>query len=122
MEIRITSYNVCYTKLLRFETNCAACHAPEDVTDAFDGKDTAAAAAMLASLNEISDEMEPFGGTDEERNQLAGYLIAESGGKVPPPTVDGAGVFDAHCSACHAVEDITGFTSDWDRAQIFTIV
>ena len=103
-----------------FEENCAACHAREDLSGAFAGKDVVGAGEMLSTLNEISDEMEPFGGTDEERNQLAGYLISESDGEVPTAGVDGGGVFDTHCSACHVVEDITEFTSDWDRAQIFT--
>jgi len=103
-----------------FEENCAACHAREDLTGAFADKDAESAAAMLATLNEISDEMEPFAGTAEEQGQLAGYLISSGGGTVPTAAVDGANVFDRHCSACHGVEDLTAFTSSWDRAQIFT--
>lgn len=103
-----------------FEETCAACHSPEDVAGAFADQDLPAVSEMLLGLNKISEEMQPFAGTDEERDQLGGYLRSLSGAAVPVAGMDGAAVFDTHCSACHAVEDMAGNTREWDRAEIYT--
>ncbi len=57
-----------------FDENCASCHAVEDLTSALAGEDKTEIVEKLKTLNEISDEMEPFGGTEEEHKTLADFL------------------------------------------------
>jgi len=57
-----------------FEDHCSACHAPEDLKDAVAGQGGPELVQMLKTLDELSDEMEPFGGTDTEAGELAAYL------------------------------------------------
>jgi mono/diheme cytochrome c family protein len=58
-----------------FEEHCSSCHeSPVVIGGAFAGKGKNEIMAMLGTLNEISDEMQPFGGTAEESEQLADFL------------------------------------------------
>lgn len=103
-----------------FEAHCSACHAVEEVAGQFAGKDGAAVGEILLKLNEISDEMQPFSGTEAERSLLSGYLLSP-GGEAPAATeADGPAVFDKHCSSCHGVDDLTERTRAWDRQLIYT--
>ncbi len=63
-----------------YESNCAACHAPDGLAP-FDAKGRKAAEflEMLGRLPEINDMMPPFEGTDEERTALAEYLATLPG-------------------------------------------
>ena len=61
---------------------------------------------MLAQLDQVSEEMEPFGGTDEERELLAGFLIMAASGEEPEPAISGQAVFEENCSACHAADEL----------------
>jgi mono/diheme cytochrome c family protein len=63
-----------------FEENCSSCHAVEDLTGALAGEDKAEIVGKLKTLNEISDEMEPFGGTEEEHEALADFLSGKKQG------------------------------------------
>lgn len=105
-----------------FEEHCGACHAIDEVAPAFAGVTVGDAAQMLATLNEISEEMEPFGGSDEERMALAAWLVAPDAA-VPvteSAMLDGEVVFAAHCGACHAVADIATTVNGWERQEIYT--
>lgn len=102
-----------------FDENCSACHAPEDVTGTFAGEDVDGIAETLLSLNEISDEMEPFAGTDTERRQLSSYLLSLHGDQPAAAAPDGPAVFENHCAACHGVDNLADMTMEWDRQQIF---
>lgn len=65
-----------------FEDNCSSCHAPEDLAGAFEGVEKVEITTTLQTLEEISDEMEPFSGTPEEQNDLTDYLHSlNSGGQ-----------------------------------------
>jgi len=99
-----------------FEENCAGCHAVEDVASALTDKDAAAISETLLHLDEISEEMQPFAGSEEERHQLAGYLHSPGGG---PPSAAGVSVFENHCSVCHGAEDLVEKTQSWDRQRIY---
>ena len=66
---------------LLFEDNCSACHATEDLAPVFEEEDIKSLASLLLTLDEISDEMEPFGGTEKERSELAEYLDSLQGGQ-----------------------------------------
>ena len=57
-----------------FDENCSSCHAVEDLTSAFAGENQTEIIDKLKTLNEISDEMEPFSGTKEEHEALADFL------------------------------------------------
>jgi len=60
-----------------FEDNCSSCHAAEDLSGIFAGVELEEVIGKLATLNEISDEMQPFAGTREEQEQLATFLQGE---------------------------------------------
>ncbi len=66
---------------LLFEDNCSACHEPDDLTPALEGEDVNSIASILLTLDEISDEMTPFDGTEKERSELAEYLDSLQGGQ-----------------------------------------
>lgn len=102
-----------------FDANCSSCHSPEDVRGAFEGATREAAGEMLLTLNEISTEMEPFGGTESERNQLADFLRLPPAAPVTAAPADGAAVFDMHCSSCHGADDLAEKTAGWNRALIY---
>lgn len=89
-----------------FEESCSSCHALDDVSGAFSDMGGEEIGEMLLTLDEISDEMEPYSGTDQQRGLLAGFLQLAASGEEPVPTVNGQTVFEDNCSACHAAEDL----------------
>lgn len=102
---------------LLFENNCAACHAPDDVSGAFGAVEQEKAEAMLATLDEISEEMVPFAGEAGERTLLASWLRATAGGQTLQPQISGEAVFEENCAACHAVQDLADHFSAMDNPQ-----
>ena len=106
-----------------FEENCASCHAVDDLTGAFAGKDKTEIVGTLKTLNEISGEMEPFGGTEQEHDQLAAFL---SGGddleKPKTAVIDGKDVFSTHCIMCHSLSDMKKRLVTRDRQEIFIML
>jgi mono/diheme cytochrome c family protein/cytochrome bd-type quinol oxidase subunit 1 len=63
-----------------FDVHCSSCHAVEDLTGALAGEDKTEIVGKLKTLNEISDEMEPVGGTEEEHGALADFLSGKKQG------------------------------------------
>lgn len=59
---------------LLFEDNCSACHEGAEMVDAVEGKSGPELIEMLQTLDQLSDEMQPFSGTEEEFRGLAAYL------------------------------------------------
>lgn len=57
-----------------FESNCASCHEAEDLGPATEEMDKDGIAAMLETLDELSDEMVPFEGSPEEKDALTNFL------------------------------------------------
>ena len=57
-----------------FEENCSSCHEVDDMTGPFEDIGKKEIEEMLNTLNEISDEMEPFSGTEQEKETLADFL------------------------------------------------
>ena len=104
-----------------FEANCAACHEAEDLGMATADMDRDGIIKILATLDELSEEMEPFEGTEEETIALASYLYYLSEREeapAPRQSVDGGVLFETECSACHAVEDMAAALDGWERAEI----
>ena len=103
-----------------FENNCAACHAPEDLSPAFEEMELPGIREQLATLDQISDEMVPFEGSEEEAELLARFLFALNNevANEPPEEIDGVMLFENNCSVCHANEDVAEFVSGWDRSTI----
>ncbi|MFV0437531.1 MAG: c-type cytochrome [Desulfopila sp.] len=63
---------------LLFEKNCSICHAPGDIPELFSGYDQLAQIRdALGRLDELSAEMQPFAGSDTEKDQLATYLFQQ---------------------------------------------
>ena len=108
--------------LALFEENCSSCHAPEDLTGAFDGVENDEIVGMLKTLDEISDEMEPFGGSEEEHKQLAAYLSGQEEKEEPEKVIDGKAVFNTHCTMCHDELGIRRKVSNRERQEIFTML
>jgi mono/diheme cytochrome c family protein len=108
--------------LVLFEENCSSCHAVEELTGVFDGLDATEIIGMLTSLDEISDEMEPFAGTQEEQEQLAIFLSGGGEQEAQQEVIDGSEVFSTHCTACHGVPDMKKKMAARDREEIFTML
>jgi mono/diheme cytochrome c family protein/cytochrome bd-type quinol oxidase subunit 1 len=104
-----------------FEENCASCHALEDVASLQDVAQEEIV-AMLRTLNEISDEMEPFSGSAEEHEQLAAFLGGHTDTAQQETTIDGEAVFETHCSMCHGIEEMAPMIGNIDRQEIFTLL
>jgi len=68
-----------------FEEHCAICHEPDsdlEIESLIDGYSEDELYGVIGMLEELSDEMFPFEGTDEERRALAGHLAALTGKEV----------------------------------------
>lgn len=104
--------------MVLFENNCAACHESDDLAPALEGQGHAELQDLLATLDQLSDEMVPFEGPQEESEALALFLFElnnEIGAVVPK--MAGATLFENHCAACHADDEMTGIVVGWDRAE-----
>jgi mono/diheme cytochrome c family protein len=101
-----------------FENHCAACHEVDDLAPSLEGVSTEELAEMLATLDQLSDEMVPFDGDEQEADNLARFLFSLNNETAPPPApVSGAGVFDNHCGACHSVEEMAEIAAGWEREE-----
>ena len=89
-----------------FEEHCSFCHAAEDLGFAFEGVSPSEIVAMLPTLNEISDEMEPFSGTAKEAEALGRYLNSLTEPAQEDAAVTGALLFEDHCSSCHELDEM----------------
>ena len=100
-----------------FETNCAACHDAADLVPALEGNGQEELIGLLATLDELSDEMTPFDGSEAEFEMLSRYLFSlnnELGsGEAAASGADGEELFEANCSACHVAEDLAAVVSEW---------
>jgi mono/diheme cytochrome c family protein len=61
-----------------FEEHCSSCHTVEDLAGSWSGVAKDEIVGMLKTLNEISEEMQPFSGSAEEHEQLAAFLSGQS--------------------------------------------
>jgi mono/diheme cytochrome c family protein len=106
-----------------FEGNCSSCHEVDDLASAMEGLDLKEISGMLGTLDQISDEMVPFSGTEEEVEQLSLYLSSPKqkveGDDSPS---EGRKVFDSHCSSCHAAEEMPEKFAGMDRAEILDLL
>ncbi len=107
-----------------FEENCSSCHATEDLVSAFDGLEQQEIVETLKTLNEISDEMQPFSGSEEEHEQLAAFLGGQSDKEEekPEPAIDGKNVFTTYCTMCHGVADMKVRLVGREREEIFIML
>jgi mono/diheme cytochrome c family protein len=103
-----------------FATHCAACHAPEDLTRSIGELPVADLVDLLGRLDEISAEMEPFGGTAAEATELATFLSSPAGGDeaVAPGSPEGETLFADNCAVCHAPEDLAAALVSWEREAV----
>lgn len=70
-----------------FEDNCAFCHGPDEdlpMVDLVEGTSAEELYGKIGRLPELSDEMDPFEGSDDERRALAEFLAALGGEEVAP--------------------------------------
>ncbi|MFW2366952.1 MAG: c-type cytochrome [Desulforhopalus sp.] len=112
-----------------FEEHCSSCHAVEDIVSGFEGLERAEIVVMLNSLDEVSEEMEPFSGTPEEGSELAGYLSSLANNTEPAAPagddeegqVQGRLLFEDNCSACHEQGDLSEALLDQDKEKVFTL-
>ncbi|MFT5697410.1 MAG: mono/diheme cytochrome c family protein [Desulforhopalus sp.] len=106
-----------------FEEHCSSCHGVEDLTPAFAGVSQDEITSMLGALDEITDEMEPFSGTDEERKALAGYLDSLNNPVAPgvASETDSPGgdlLFEDHCSSCHDLQEMAGIVQGQGKEEL----
>lgn len=108
-----------------FDENCAACHSLDEVRDAWSGSSQGEIALMLGTLDQISEEMAPFAGSEAEAAQLAAFLAPP--GSAPAPasaaaTADGEEVFANYCAMCHGLTEIQAKTAGQDRQELYTLL
>ena len=104
-----------------FEIHCAACHEPDDLGPSTEDLEQAEIVDLLARLDELSGEMVPFEGTEEEAADLATYLyfLNERDEAPPPPAAEsGSSIFESECAACHSAEDMAAMLDGWAPAEI----
>jgi mono/diheme cytochrome c family protein len=107
-----------------FETHCAACHEAADLEPTTEELDQAGIVGLLARLDELSDEMVPFEGTEEETAALASYLYFLSDRVDSPATpsgpaaADGQALFESECAICHSAEDMAVMLDGWEAVEI----
>lgn len=102
-----------------FEGNCASCHGMEDIAAAMQGWDQKQVIETLGTLDQISDEMVPFAGTEEEKGQLSLFLVALNEKSAQPSGLpEGMKVFEAQCSSCHDAAEMPDKFSGMNRDQI----
>ncbi|SDO72770.1 c-type cytochrome [Desulforhopalus singaporensis] len=93
-----------------FEENCSSCHEHADLKAAMEGLGQGEIETLLGSLDEISDEMVPFGGSEAQRRLLAGFLAqpGDGGEQAPPGAGDDTGrmLFENNCMICHQQEEL----------------
>lgn len=63
-----------------FEDHCSSCHDLQEMVDIVDGQGSEELILLLGTLNDISDEMEPFSGSATEQEILAGFLESANKG------------------------------------------
>jgi mono/diheme cytochrome c family protein len=106
-----------------FEENCSACHGVQDMTSQPQEMGLEDFRQMLATLDELSDMMEPFDGSEEEQHNLASFLLSLN---APDDSVDtensGSILFEENCSACHGLEEIQEALSGSSPDEIVTIL
>ena len=104
-----------------FETHCASCHEVVDLAVPLEGNSQEEIISLLATLDDISDEMEPFAGNEGEFEMLSRYLFSlnneTGGGDAAETAADGEELFDINCSACHVAEDLAAVASEWGRGE-----
>lgn len=100
-----------------FEQHCAACHVPEDLHETLAALEAGEVVDLLGRLDEISAEMEPFAGTEEEAKVLAGFIRGE--GTAPVVVVpDGALLFEEQCAVCHDSAELGATLTGWERPAL----
>lgn len=108
-----------------FEQHCASCHQAEEIAEVMAGQSPEEIAGVLETLDQISDEMVPFAGSEEEKRQLSDFLHAggtgEGGAQAAAP-VPGAEVFAAHCAACHAPEELPEKIAGQDGEALYGLL
>ena len=107
---------------LVFEENCSSCHEISSLRESLAGTDQQELLKTLATLNEISDEMQPFTGTAEEAELLSQYLLSADEETGQPQVEEGFEVFKKHCGVCHAPQDVAEKLADKNRVVIFDIL
>jgi mono/diheme cytochrome c family protein len=111
--------------LILFDENCAACHSLDEVRDAWSGSSQGEIVEMLGTLDQISEEMEPFAGSKAEADQLAAFLAPPGAGAAPAPaaaTAGGQEVFANYCAMCHSLADVEAKTAGQDRQELHTLL
>ncbi len=102
-----------------FENNCSACHEMADLSAAFAEKQPAEIAGMLATLDQISDQMVPFAGSAAEAEKLSLFLSAlgNPDAQAAGPGGGGEAQFENNCSACHSLDEMTGILAGFEKSD-----
>ncbi len=84
-----------------FEAHCTICHPKELVKDRTAGWDRKKIRWALNNLNRLQSAMPDYGGTPEEKDQIADYIFSMRGEvKIHD---EGKEVFKENCSMCHTL-------------------
>jgi len=108
-----------------FEDQCAICHEPDSdmaIEGLIEGIGEEELFEMIGRLDELSDEMFPFEGSEDERRALAAFL---AGGAPPAPGPDAAAIFEEQCAICHEPDSdmaIEGMIEGLGEDELFEMI
>lgn len=111
-----------------FRLHCYACHTIGGINnDIAAGTRSMSYRTLVTYIEKLHDFryfMPPFGGTEQEAQALAAFLISDVQGKPLPAeqvarTSDGArDLFEARCTVCHGADIVKSRMAGWDRQRI----
>ena len=106
-----------------FEGNCSSCHEEKDMAATMQGWDQKQIAETLGTLDQLSEQMTPFAGTEEEKKQLGLFLFSlNQQTEAAGAPSEGQRVFAGHCSSCHSPEEMPDKFADMDRTEILDLL
>lgn len=106
-----------------FEGNCSSCHEVKDMAATMQGWEQKQIVETLGTLDQISEEMTPFAGTEEEKKQLGLFLFSlNQKTETAGAPNEGQRVFAGHCSSCHSPEEMPDKFADMDRTEILDLL
>jgi mono/diheme cytochrome c family protein len=108
-----------------FAENCAFCHDAGVIRAAIDGWDAERIREALDNLSALNPAMPDFDGTNQEKDQLAIYLVSLNAPGVAAAAQEhdpGEDVFEENCAMCHTLRGgsnpLLPKIAGWDRERI----
>ncbi len=103
-----------------YQAHCVACHEIDVIQQWAQGRSLNEVAEGLANLSQLNAMMTDFVGPDEERRQLAAFLLAETEAAAAAGAISGREVYDNNCIGCHDRDIVVRWAAGKSSAEIDT--